>query len=295
MFNLSVTPFSVDQAKELASLDEVKYLVIGANLYGLRQVRDFSIEEIKEMTDLENVEICVSVNKIMHQSDREGLKEYLQELNKIGVDYIIFSDFMVLMLVRELKLDLKLIYNTETTITNTSFTKMANTQGISGVELAKEITLKEIEEISKVKECMISCNIHGHIYMYQSVRRLVSNFAEFQDMTIETNNLKLYDEERDLYYPLIENKQGTHVLAGRDLCMINRLNKIVNIDVDMFKIDGFLYEEEVYLKIVKLYIEAKNELNKDPKTNLKPYFEKIKSLDTTKSYNTGFYFKETIY
>lgn len=295
MKKLSIVPLNLLQAKSLVGNyhDYISRIVVGNNTFALRQSYNFSIEEISNimgLLDNFNTKIYVSVNKLFHNNQLEELKEYLIQLDKIGIDGIIFSDFCVQYIVEENNLNLNLEYSTETTITNNSFSKFANENNISSIDLAREITLEEVNYILENKECEVAIQIHGYIYMYQSVRNIVDNFKKYQDIEFETNNLKLYDEERDVYYPIIQNEQGTHVLASTYLSMIDNLEDINLDQVDYLKIESLGYTLDQYNKIIKLYIDKLNNLNN--KTN---YLEDIKEINKEIKYSTGFYYKKTTF
>ncbi len=146
MHKLSVTPFSVEQAFEFGNNEFVENIIVGEDKYALRNVANFTLEDIKKLTTI-NKKIWVSVNKIMHKTDLDEIGQYLIELCAIGVYGLVFSDLGIYMKVKKLKLNLELMYNTETTITNAYFTHFAKEHDIEVVELAKEITLNEIKEI----------------------------------------------------------------------------------------------------------------------------------------------------
>ncbi len=103
----------------------------------------------------------------------------------------------------------------------------------------------------------------------------------------------LYDQERNLHYPIVQNEQGTHLLASVDVSMINRLDRLVGNNIDYFRIDGFGYKKDEYLAIVKLYLEALADENY--LDNKQTYADRIKTVVPHKSMGTGFYFKKTIY
>lgn len=295
MSKLSVTPFSCEQAFNFSHSNLIKNFILGNDEFGLRGVANFNLKEISQINTY-GKDVWVSVNKIMHKTDIDKLKVFLVELDNIQIKGIIFSDLGVYTLVKQLGLKLELIYNTETTITNNAFTIFAKEQGIYGVELAKEISLSKIKEIAEHKEAAISINIHGHIYMYQSVRKMISNYEVVQEMDINRNQrLYLYDDERETYFPIVENQQGTHVLSNKDLCTIHKLDEILNLDIDFLKIDGFLYSPSNYEAIVSLYLEVIEAINSGDEINLRDYFKAIKNIDQSKSYNTGFLYKETVF
>lgn len=302
MKKLTITHHSLETTKQIlkSSNSYIKMINIGANQFGLRQSTNATIEEIEEVSKLAklyDIQTYVMCNKLLHEKDLVKIEKYLRKLEKIKVDGIVFSDLAVAYLVEQLDINLEMMYSTETTITNKHFTDLAKDNKIKIIELAKEITASEINEIGKEKKSEISVYIHGHLYMYQSVRKMVDNFANVQNIDLDSNeeDYYLYDDERDNYYPLIQNNQGTHLLAAKDLCMINKLDKLNITDIDYLKIDGYRYSKQEYIKIVELYAEALKEIETGSYNEVKKYLLKHMREETSKEYFTGFFFKQTLY
>ncbi len=299
MNRLYVTPYSVKHAKKLEVINEISGFVVGDNTFGLRQVRNFDLQMIKELKLNSNKLIFVAITKLFHNHELAALEKYLIELAGAGVDYVIFSDFAVLNLIKKNNLKLKLLYSTETTITNKYFTEYAKEIGVDGVDVAKEITLKEIAEIVENKQSKVAINIHSHLYMYQSVRKMITNYGDVQSQSYsQEKEYYLFDEERNVYYPLVENEQGTHLLASNDICMINHLDKLLDLDVDFLKLDAFGYKEAEFDEILSLYLDAIQMYEENPELYVKnhAYFlHKVKEIVEHKKMGTGFYFKKTVF
>lgn len=299
MQKITMTPYSVEHALKWEKNEMIKGYLVGSNRFGLRQIANFDLDAITNLRQQTKKQVIVNVTKIIHNHELSELTDYLIALDKLAVDYIIFSDFAVYNIIKNNGLTLKTIYSTETTITNNSFTKFAHDLGISGVDLAKEITYQEIKEITDNKQCQVMINLHSHIYMYQSVRKLISNYATVQNQEYDLDReYYLYDEERNNYYPLIENMQGTHLLSSSDLCLINHLDKVATLNTDFLVINGFGYRESIFDQIITLYLEAIEQLesnSEEYKNKKREYLTAVKALVPHKKMGTGFYFKKTIY
>ncbi len=299
MQKITITPYNVKHALKWEDNNMISGYLVGSNRFGLRQIANFDLTAITTLRQQTKKQVIVNVTKIIHNHELTELKEYLIALDQLAIDYIIFSDFAVYNIIKNNNLKLKTIYSTETTITNNSFTKFANDLGITGVDLAKEITYQEIKEITENKQSQIMINLHSHIYMYQSVRKLISNYATIQNQEYNLEReYYLYDEERNNYYPLIENMQGTHLLSSSDLCLINHLDKVADLDVDFLVMNGFGYRESIFDQIINLYLEAIKQYENDDKAyknNKRNYLTAVKTLVPHKKMGTGFYFKKTIY
>lgn len=303
MSKLSLHAFSPIHAKSIIAnySDKMDKIIVGSNKFGLRQVADFSLDDIQVVVEFAHkfeIECFVAVNKLMHNKELDELEAYLINLDKLRVDGIIFSDLSVPFILEKNKLQMKSIYSTETTITNSSFTRFAKTNDIYGIETAKEITLEEVNEIANEKSSHVMVQIHGHLYMFQSIRRMVDNFSEFQNKDMNREELYLYDEERKRTYPLIQNEQGTHMLASNNLAMIHKLDELDLASIDSLRIDPLLYTPTEYNQIVELYVKALEMVANDIETYKKDARTYLKSLKTIKSeqkYGTGFFYKKTMF
>lgn len=300
---LSLHAFSPIHAKSIIAnhSELMDKIIVGSNKFGLRQVTDFTIEDIEVVAAFAHkfsIKCYVAVNKIMHNRDLEQLTTYLKELKAVNVDGVIFSDLAVPHILEMEGIALESIYSTETTITNSSFTRFANVNEITGVETAKEITLDEVNELASEKSSQVMVQIHGHLYMYQSIRNMVDNFSQFQDKDMSRDEMYLYDAERKRAYPLIQNEQGTHMLSSNNLAMIHKLNELDLDNIDSLRIDPLLYTPTQYNQIVELYIKALTDLaaNKDEYTsNARSYLKELKLIKPEQKYGTGFFYKKTMF
>lgn len=303
MSKLSLHAFSPIHAKSIiANYSEVMdKVIVGSNQFGLRQVANFSLDDIKVVADFAHkfeVECFTCVNKLMHNKELDELEQYLISLDSIGVDGVIFSDLSVPFILEKIGSKMKSIYSTETTITNSSFTRFANNNSIYGIETAKEITLDEVNEIANEKSSHVMVQIHGHLYMYQSIRRMVDNFSEFQNKDMNREELYLYDEERKRTYPLIQNEQGTHMLANNNLAMVHKLDGLDLGAIDSLRIDPLLYTPTQYNQIVELYVKALKQLSNDIemyKKDARSYLKVLKTIKPEQKYGTGFFYKKTMF
>lgn len=279
----------------------INRVLVGNNTFGLRQVSEFTVEDIdiaNQFCKKFDVDCYVVVNKLFHNFELEALETFLHQLNQLQVTGVIFSDLAVMHIVQEKKFQMKLVYSTETTITNSGFTTYAKEHNIDEIEVAKEITLAEIKQIVTDRSCDVSMQIHGHLYMYQSVRKMVDNFSNFQNQHIETNELYLYDEERDNIYPLIQNQQGTHILASSNLCMIDKLLDFDYMEFKSLRIDPLLYTISQYNNIVKLYLDAFNLSIENPKeyqVQAINYKQLIVDNKKNQKYSTGLMYRKTMF
>lgn len=300
---LSLHAFSPIHAKSVIANHStvMDKIIVGSNEFGLRQVSEFTVEDIKVVADFAHkfeIKCYVAVNKLMHNGELDALTIYLGQLTAAGVDGVVFSDLAVPFILEENNFGLESIYSTETTITNSSFSRFANINNITGIETAKEITLDEVNEIAREKASQVMVQVHGHMYMYQSIRRMIDNFSQFQDKDMSSDEMYLFDSERRRAYPLIQNQQGTHMLSSNNVAMIHKLDELDLEHIDSLRIDPLLYTPSQYNSIIDLYVEALAALRDDSvnyKANARDYLKRLKTIKKEQKYGTGFFYKKTMF
>lgn len=305
---LLVTPQSVQHIKDLIEAGADAF-VVGEQKFGLRLPADFSVEEIKEATEIAHNagrKIYVAVNALFHNDRLEDLKAYLQQMKEIGVDALIFGDPAVVMYVRELNIDIPLHWNPETTATNWFQANYWGERGSKRAVLARELSLDEILEIKENAKVEVEVQVHGMTCMFQSKRKLLGNYFLYRGEVMEIENRKenknmfLHDKERKNKYPIYEDMNGTHIFSPKDICLIDELSELLEAGIDSFKFDGILQSYDyvvkvtnIYRRAIDAYLEGGIDAYEDMKDSL--YDEILEIQPELRPLDTGFIFKETVY
>lgn len=301
-------------ADSLAQIDAVLHagadaVNIGENRFGLRMPGRFSIEEIKqgiERIHEKGAKAYVSVNNIFANDDLKDLEEYILKLHRWGADAIVFGDPAVIMILQEHGLKLPLHWNTEMTSTNFETAKYWGTKGATRFVLARELNLEEIHEIKrKLPNMEVQVQIHGMTNMYHSKRNLLQNYFEHQGETVSLDKLGpdeglyLIERERqELHVPVFEDESGTHMMSADDICLLEALDELFEVDLDSVKIDGLLKSNDYHLTTIRSYRAAIDAFYSNPdEYRFEPeWLEKIQELqDPNRELSFGFLFKEQVY
>ncbi|HWL23027.1 MAG TPA: peptidase U32 family protein [Ureibacillus sp.] len=305
---LLVTPKSVDHIKALLDAGADAF-VIGEQKFGLRLAGEFSVEQVKEATELihsSNKKVYVAVNALFHNDRIDALDDYLREIQNIGVDALIFGDPAVIVAVRELGITIPLHWNPETTATNWFQANYWAERGAKRAVLARELSIDEIVEIKENAKPEIEVQIHGMTCMFQSKRKLLGNYFLYRGEAMEIENRKenknmfLHDKERKNKYPIYEDLNGTHIFSPNDMCLIDELTELFEAGIDSLKFDGVLHSEEyittvtnLYRQAIDAYFDQGEEVYEEIKNEL---LEKIEEIQPPlRPLDTGFIFKETVY
>ncbi|RKL68596.1 collagenase-like protease [Salipaludibacillus neizhouensis] len=304
---LLVTPANVTEVEGLVDAGATAVMV-GEEEYGIRLAGEFNRDDIENALKIahqKGAKVYVAMNALFHNESLPKLPDYIQFLSKIGVDAIVFGDPAVLMSVREHAPELKLHWNTETTATNWYSANYWGRKGSTRAVLARELNMDSIVEIKEKAEVDIEVQVHGMSCMFQSKRLLLGNYMTFQGKDLQISgrgknqNLILHDPERKAKYPIWEDKNGTHIMSPKDMCMIDELEELFEVGVDSFKIEGIQKDYSYMRQVTSLYREAIDLYFLHPdkyngqKENL---FTELKRIQpSNRVLDTGFFFKETVY
>ncbi|WP_339213127.1 peptidase U32 family protein [Solibacillus sp. FSL W8-0372] len=305
---LLLTPQSVEHVAALLDAGADAF-VIGEQKFGLRLAGEFTVAQVEEATKLIHAadkKVYVAVNALFHNDRLDALDEYLKEMQRIGVDALIFGDPAVIVAVRELGITIPLHWNPETTATNYFQVNYWGERGSKRAVLARELSVDEVIEIKENTKHEIEVQVHGMTCMFQSKRSLLGNYFLYRDEAMQIENRKenknmfLHDKERKNKYPIYEDLNGTHIFSPNDMCIIEELNELFEAGIDSLKIDGVLQSFDYVVTVTNLYRQAIDtyfEQGEDAYDDIKSdLFEQVEAIQPAlRPLDTGFIFKETVY
>ena len=274
--------------------------VAGKN-FGLRAFAgNFDLNELEEATLFcheKGKKIYVTVNIIAHNSDFEGLKEYLEFLQKIEVDGVIVADLGVASFVKKYAPNLELHISTQANIINKYSAELMAHLGAKRIVLARELGLQEIKEIRAAlpKDVELECFVHGAMCISYSGRCLLSNYLNGRDSNkgacVQACRWEYSITEKSRkgqQYEIQEDDKGTYILNSKDLCMINHIQELIDAGVDSLKIEGRM-KSPYYVatvtnayrrKIDQIYGRTQNDIN---------YVEEVEKT-SHRLFTTGFFY-----
>ena len=278
---------------------------IGGDMYGLRaKAHNFSEDEMREGIEYAHgigKKVYVTVNITAHNSDLEGIKEYMLQLKELKPDGLIISDPGVFGIAEEYAPELERHISTQANNVNYLTYKFWYNHGAKRIVSARELSLKEIKEIREniPEDCEIESFIHGAMCISYSGRCLLSNYMVGRDANLGacTHPCRwkyyLMEEKRPgEFFPVEENDRGTYIFNSKDLCMVDHIPEIVDAGINSLKVEGrmknALYVATVaraYRIAIDTYFENPDEYRK----NIELYYEEIHKC-TNRHFTTGFYF-----
>ncbi|MNO86054.1 putative protease YhbU precursor [compost metagenome] len=244
----------------------------------------------------------MTLNVIPHNGDLYGLEDYLKEIYSLEVDAIIVADPGIIATAREVVPELEIHLSTQANNTNWRSAKFWYDQGVKRIVLARELTMKEINDVREnlPEECEIEAFIHGSMCMSYSGRCVMSNYMTGRDSNrgacAQPCRYKYYlvEEKRPgEYFPIIEDDKGSYIMNSKDLCMIEHIPELMESGIYSFKIEGRMKSSYYVAAIVKSYRQAIDAYLENPEGyELKQSWVDNLLKVSHRSYHTGFYFNE---
>lgn len=277
---------------------------LGGDSFGLRKAsKNFSIDQIEEGVKFAHErgkKVYVTLNIVPHDDDMEGLEEYVKKLHEIKIDGVIVADLGMLSVISRTVPDLPIHISTQASITNYETIMFYYNLGIRRVVLARELSLKQIENLtSKLpKDMEIETFVHGAMCISYSGRCLISNYMTGRDANRGDcahpcrYKYALVEEKRPgEYFPVFEDEEGTFLMNSKDLCMIEHIPDLIKAGIKSFKIEGRVKSAYYVATVVRAYRKAIDEYYKNPEGYKfdEEWLKEIKKA-SHRDFTTGFYF-----
>lgn len=283
---------------KIAILYGADAVFIGGKKFSLRaKASNFSLEDIKEGCDFAhkyNKKIHVTVNIYPHEKDLDGLKEYLIELDKCGVDAIIVSSLYIMKVALSLNLRFEVHVSTQLSSNNTKTIEFFKELGVHRVVLGRECTIDEIKEIKNKSPLDIEVFIHGGLCSSYSGRCTLSNNLCNRD----ANRGGCAHSCRWFYDLYLDNEkintdEEKFRIGSKDLCGVNQLLSLLEIGVDSLKIEGRMKSLHYIATVVSNYrklIDAfyANELTIELINEVEKEIRKVENRPLTEGYLKGY-------
>lgn len=189
----------------------------------------YSVEDIRSIRDYcasRNRRFYVVMDDFISEDDLGLLDEYLSFIDGMNVDGIYFHDLGVIEAARKYGLVSKLIYDGKSVLCNSLDSAFFLKKGIDSVVISRELTFEEIMNIAKNITGKLDMQIFGHLRLSYSKRKFLKNY--FREINkdydyLDSETLRLVEEQRDYRLPIIENEHGTYIYSDYVFEMFNEL------------------------------------------------------------------------
>ncbi len=238
-------------------------IYIGATDFGARKNAPNSFEDIEQLVNyahLFNVKVHVVINTILNDNELNTAIKMVETLYNIGVDAIIVQDMGLIKAAIDGKLPpIEIHASTQCDNRTLEKAKFFDSMGLSRVILARELSIDKIEEICNNVNCEVETFIHGALcvsYSGQCYLSYVNGGRSANRGECAQPCRKKYSLVDESGKVILKDK---YLLSLKDFNASESIEKLVNIGVKSFKIEGRL-KDITYVKNVVAYYN--NLLNK---------------------------------
>jgi len=243
---------------------------VGGKEFSLRsQASNFSLADIQEGVEFAKqygAHIHVTCNIILHQDNLEGIREYLQALDDIGVTAIIVADPYIMMIAKEMHLKLEVHVSTQLSTLNLKAIEFYKKMGMDRVVLGREVTYEDLKEIMAHTDVDIEYFIHGAMCIHYSGRCMLSNYLSRRDA-----NRGGCSQSCRWYYQLYDqgervNQEGDmpFSMSSKDMALVDHIGELIELGVDSFKIEGRMKSIHYIATVVSTYRKLIDAYCEDP-------------------------------
>ena len=267
-------------------LDYTNSFIIGIKDFSISFI-EYSLEEVKKLReDYPNIEIFISLNKNIFNSDLKRLEKLLIELDKLMINGVLFYDLSILSIVTRLHLNIPLIWGQEHMTTNYNTCNYYLDKGCKYVYLSSEITEDEIKEIKEKSNIKLISFLFGYPDVSFTKRKLLTNYFLYHNEEKKNTFYEIKSDDENKYF-IKESDLGTRIMYGKILNGIKPCFNLSNI-LDYGLLNEEMMDHETFIKCLSIFKDLL-----DGKMNETDANKKIEEL--TKSNDTVFYYKKTIY
>lgn len=292
----------------------------------LRTQSAFTLEDLKEGIDFVRAHgkrIYLTLNLYTHNKDIEKLPHFVKTIRELKPDGVIMADPGVFRYFREHAPEIKRHISTQANVCSYETVNFWQDLGADLCVLGREVTFAELTEIrEKCPNIRLETFVHGAMCMSYSGRCLISNFlanrsanqgkcahccrwhyklnvrlkdGTIKDLIIDENNKDLFEflVEEDFrpgeFIEIMEDERGSYIMNSKDMCLLPRLDKILDLGIESLKIEGRNKTEYYAAIVARTYRKAIDDYREDPKNwDYKKYMGEIDTLQN-RGYTLGFF------
>ncbi|MGL5383412.1 MAG: peptidase U32 family protein [Culicoidibacterales bacterium] len=248
---------------------------IGGQEFSLRSnAGNFTIETIAEgVAFAKEYGACIYVttNIFCHNENMDGLVEYLQALESVGVRGIIVADPYIIETCQQVAPKLEVHLSTQQSLINYKAAQFWQEQGLERLVLAREATKQEIAEIIENVDAEIEVFVHGAMCIAYSGRCTLSNHMTARDSNRGgccqscrwEYDLVQADAEGDLM-PLANDEEAQFAMSPKDLNLLRSIPEMIELGVDSLKVEGRMKSIHYVATVVSVYRKVIDRYCADP-------------------------------
>lgn len=254
---------------------------------------NFDNENMEQAIDYAHsygIKVYVTINILMKEQEIYEALEYAKFLYSIGVDALLIQDVGLFKLIKEEIEGVELHASTQMTVHNGEAAYFFKEAGFQRIVLSRELSLKEIEHISKDLGIETEIFVHGALCVSYSGQCLMSSMIGGR-----SGNRGRCAQACRLPYKLISDKsQEVHegyLLSPKDTSTYNILSDLLKIGTSSLKIEGRMKKPEYVAGVVSEYRKHIDAINDNKTVDVNKGNARLLKLFNREGFSNAFFYK----
>lgn len=285
-----LSPAGNREAFESAIHHGANAIYLGGLQFGARsQAQNFTTEEIIELIQyahLYDVKVYVTVNTLIKDNEFEEVIDFVKQLYINNVDAIIVQDIGLATYLLNVFPDIVLHASTQMNIHTLEQARFIKNLGFKRIVLGRECSIDTIKQIKENLDIELEVFVHGALCMSYSGNCLMSSFIGKR-----SGNRGKCAQPCRLLYSLDDNEKPSYLLSPKDLMTLDKLNQLLDLNIDSLKIEGRMKRKEYVGLVTKIYSDAVKSYYKKEDYNYQKAFKQLKEI-FNREFTKGYIFKE---
>ena len=285
-----LSPAGSKEAFKAAILGGADAIYLGGKSFGARGLAEnFTDAELKTAMNLAHkhgVRVYVAVNTLIKEGELQQVFSYLDYLESIDADAVIVQDRGLVRLIRE-NFSIPIHASTQMGIHSPEGVVWAEKNGIRRVILARELSVKELEEVRKATQLELEVFIHGAICYSFSGQCLFSSM-----LMGRSGNRGLCSQPCRKQYMLVDKKG--YMLSTADTFGVEALPHLLRIGINGLKIEGRMRSPLYVYLTSKIYLDAIRRAEKGEEPLITQREKEMLEVIFNRGFTKGYLFKDDV-
>ncbi len=276
-------------AFEAAFSEGADAVYVGAPGFNARSLkRDLSFSDIAGMVDYAHrneKRVYIAMNSLVKENDVVDALKSLSIFEQMEPDALIVQDLGLFHLAKTYFPSLSLHASTLLSVNNSTAAGFLTKAGFDRVVLARELSLKEMQQIVSKSEAELEVFIHGAMCFSYSGLCLFSSMhggkSSLRGKCVQPcrRNYQLQSGKKKRSVSSSKKEKGSYFFSMNDLSGVDYLENLKSIGVVSLKIEGRLKSVEYVRKTVRAYKQLLNTLGASEKEKRSAYNEAQRLLE----------------
>lgn len=220
-----------------------------------RNAKNFSLDQLAQAVEychLRGVKVYLTLNTLLNDRELPQAMALGREAQRLGVDAALVQDLGVARLLRDSCPDLPLHASTQMTVCDLAGIRACAELGLSRVVLARELPREEVKKLCVQSPLPLEVFVHGALCLCYSGQCAFSAVVGER-----SGNRGLCAQPCRL--PYREAGKTGYPLSLKDLCLIDHLQELQDLDIASLKLEGRMKRPEYVYWVTKIYADVLRE------------------------------------